>query len=228
MSAVSLYRKIGKRIVCALAVLFTSVAVAFAAFASQIKTVELGESFYFLVTDDTRVEAGVVSARMDGGAGYLLRHNGKDYVALSVYLEESDGVAVQTSLSEAGETTELLQKGAEKLYFKTKKEKANANLYVGALDCLRGCMDVLEECVSRLEKDITQNACKRLLSTIKKQFAFLSGSYKSDYAAFARVCAETTERLSELTEDTVYAKDLRYLLCQLAEKYVSLTSEFSL
>lgn len=216
-----------KRIACGIAVAFTVGAVVWSANVLQTKTVEIGRNYYFLVSDDTHIQASAEFARLDGGAGYLLKYGDKDYVALSVYLDEEDGITVQRSLAETGEKTKLLCVGVQTLYFQTKKEKKNAHRYIGAFDCLQGCMSVLEECISRLEKGLTQEKCKRILSELKKQFCFLSKDYGVQYAAFGSLCDDTAKRLETLLSDTVYAKDLRYLLCELAERSVALASAFS-
>ncbi|MBQ8229580.1 MAG: hypothetical protein IJZ32_02665 [Clostridia bacterium] len=216
-----------KRIACGVAASFTLGAVVLSARVMQTKTVEIGQNYYFLVSDGTHIQASAEFARLDGGAGYLLQYDGEDYVALSVYLDEQDGQTVQKSLAETGEKTKLLRVGVQTLYFQTKKEKKNANMYIGAFDCLQGCMSVLEECISRLEKGLTQEKCKRILSDLKKQFSFLSKDYGVQYAAFGSLCDDTAKRLETLLSDTVYAKDLRYLLCELVEKSVALASAFS-
>lgn len=228
MSADFFNKKRIKRIACVLALAFTFGAVVWSVRVMQTKSVEIGRNYYFLVSEDTHVEAGAEFARLDGGAGYLLRYGQRDYVALSVYLNEQDGKRVQKTLAEAGERTKMIKTGVQTLYFQTKKEKKNAPIYIGAFDCLQGCMTVLEECVSRLEKGLSQEKCKRILSDLKKQFSFLSKDYGVEYAAFGSLCNDTAKRLEELLNDTVYAKDLRYLLCELAEKSVALASAFSL
>ncbi len=162
--------------------------------------------------------------KLDGGAGYLLEADGVQYVALSVYLNEADGLAVQAGLKES--ETKLIRRGVGSLYFKG-KDKQKSALYLNALRTLEGYIRVLEECVSRLEKGSTQESCKRLLKILERQFAFAAGEYES-YPAFSRLCGNWASSLAKLGEDTVYGKDLRFLLCRLAEGYLQLCAAFSL
>ena len=228
MSAVFFSGKGIKRIICLFTVVFTLGAVLCSAGYFGVKRVRWERAYYFLVSEDTHVEASAEFAKLDGGAGYLLRQGDRDYVALAVYLDEKDGRTVQATLKNAGEQTKLLRVGVQTLYFQTKREKKNADRYIGAFDCLQGCMTVLEECISRLEKGLSQEKCRRILSELKNQFAFLSKDYGVEYAAFGSLCDDTAKRLERLLSDTVYAKDLRYLLCELAEKSIALASAFSL
>ncbi len=155
----------------------------------------------------------------------MLETEGERYVVLSVYLNEEDGRAVQENLG--GEfSTELLHKGVNSLYFKGKDKKKSA-LYINALRTLEGCVTVLEECISRLEKGATQESCKRILSILQRQFAFAEREYE-DYPAFSISCRQWAEELAKLGEDTVYGKDLRFLLCWQVERYLELCKEFSL
>ena len=62
--------------------------------------VSISAQFHFLVSEDTRIEASAEFIKLEGGAGYLLRENGRDYVVLSVYLDKVDGLAVQEVLAE--------------------------------------------------------------------------------------------------------------------------------
>lgn len=211
-----------------LAVIFSFTCIVYAYILSQVKKVDVRASFFYLVTDDVHVEAGAEFVKLEGGAGYLLRYDDKDYVVLSVYLRESDGLTIQTSLSRNGENTKLLHVGVDVLYFKTYSEKKMCGVYVGALQILRSCMTVLNECISRLEKGMTQESCKRVLTPLGNQFHFLSEEYRNSYPSFAKVCRETVEELSALVSQTVYVKDLRYLLCVLSENYVTLASAFAL
>ena len=228
MSTVFFNRKRIKKFICLLATAVTLGAVVCSARFFTVKRVRWKRTYYFLVTEETHVEAGAAFAKLEGGAGYLIRQGDRDYVALAVYLEEKDGKTVQAALKTTGEETKLLRVGVENLYFQTKREKKNAERYIGAFDCLQGCMTVLEECISRLEKGLSQEKCKGILSELKNQFAFLSKDYGVEYAAFGSLCDDTAKRLETLLSDTLYAKDLRYLLCELAEKSVALASAFSL
>lgn len=211
--------------------LFSALVIAFfcyAAVLSRAEEVRLGKSFYFLVSETDHVEAGAYDARLNGGAGYLLEYDGREYVALAVYLDGEDGEAVQTAMAERGENTRLLQINAEYLYFKTRQEKKDSELYTGALNCLHSCMQILDREIVRLDKGATQQSSKRVLEVLSKQLEYLGKEYETTYTACAEVCQETGARLRELASDTIYGKDLRYLLCELSTKYLELTEAFAL
>ena len=195
---------------------------------SQTKIVDVNVWFYFLVSEDTRVEAGAEFIKLDGGAGYLLRNNGKDYVVLSVYLEENDGEMVREALAKQGKATRVLSVGIQRLYLKLSKDKKKANIYARAFHCLQSYMKVLTEAVSNLEKGGTQEACKRMIQPLIRQLLFLSEQYQELYPAFAKLCSGAADSLTQISNETVYVKDLRYLLCEWAEKTVILAAKFSL
>lgn len=195
---------------------------------SQTKIVDVNVWFYFLVSEDTRVEAGAEFIKLDGGAGYLLRNNGKDYVVLSVYLEENDGEMVREALAKQGKATRVLSVGIQRLYLKLSKDKKKANIYARAFHCLQSYMKVLTEAASNLEKGGTQEACKRMIQPLIRQLLFLSEQYQELYPAFAKLCRGTADSLAQISNETVYVKDLRYLLCEWAEKTVILATKFSL
>jgi hypothetical protein len=88
-------------------------------------------------------------------------------------------------------------------------------------------MLLLEDCIGRLESGMTQEACKRILRVIERQFIYSKWRYNV-YPSFAKVCSQSGESLREICAQTVYLKDLRYLLCWQAEKYVELCEAFSL
>lgn len=207
--------------------------VTFGAFAyakqlSCVETVALNNNFYYLVSEDMQMEAGAEFVKLDGGAGYLLESNGKEWVALSVYLKERDGVSVLQNLENGGKKGKILAVQAEKLYLKTPTQQKNALKYKGAFDSLYGCMQVLEDCIFRLDKGMTQESCKRILNTLNKQYSYLEKEYQTDFESCAAVCNAAKLALGEILSNTVYLKDLRYLACQLAEDYVALAKEFSL
>lgn len=211
-----------------LTICFSLFCVGYAYFLSGAQIAWLGVSFFYLVTDDTHVEAGAEFIKIEGGAGYLLRYENVDYAVLSVYFNELDGYAVQASLTAKGEKVQLIEISISKLYFKNKEEKQNANIYVGALNMLYDYMTVLNECMVRLDKGATQESTKRILQPLERQLAYTSEQYAGKYPKFSRICKEAAETLCELNAKTLFAKDIRYLLCELSEKYVALASDFSI
>lgn len=208
--------------------LFTFIFLIYAAFLSRAESVWLGKSFYFLVSQTEHIEVATYDARLNGGAGYLLEYNGRDYVALAVYLNEEDGNTVQAAMMKNGENTGLIQVNVNRLYFKGCEEKKHAPLYQGALDCLYGCMEVLGVEIERLDDGATQQSSVRTLGLLLRQLKYLAAEYQTSYTACATVCNEAEECLRGILENTIYTKDLRYLLCNLSSEYIRLASAFAL
>ncbi len=217
-------KKIYFVILASLLALFITLTAIYAAFLSQAESLWLGKSFYFLVSNTEHVEAGAYDVQLSGGAGYLLDHNERAYVALAVYLKEEEGISVQGGMDH----TTLLQINVDKLYFKTLKQKKNKPLYQGALDCLYGCMEVLGLEIKRLDNGATQQSSMHTLSILLKQLCYLAKAYREDFSACADVCKYASEQLDALLSNIIYVKDLRYLLCDLTSGYIQLASHFSL
>ncbi len=165
------------------------------------------------------MEAGAEFAQLNGGAGYLLEYEGGIYVAISVYEREESALSVQKDLKEAGTATDLLRVGGASLRF-TKK---NAATRKSALRLLESYISVLNGCVYELEKGMTQENCKRLLTILTRQFLQAKKNY-TEYEAFSKACGGWASRLTELCKATVYLKDLRYLLCQQVDAYAKFSS----
>lgn len=222
------HKKFIKRTVCALAVTFTFGCVGYAEFLSNAKTVSTDKNFYFLVSTSTHVEASTQTALQNGGAGYSLVFDERDYVAFSAYSQKSDGEQAQTVMKRVGEDTTLLRLGVDTLCFKTFKEKKNAAKIVGGLESLYGCIKVLEKEIARLEDGATQQSSKRVLQTLSKQFSFLKTEYERIFPSLSKVCAEADSDIQTVCADIVYVSRLRYLHCALCNSYVHLGEEFSL
>ncbi len=201
---------------------------AYAVLLKRAESVYLGKSFYFLVHKTEHIEAGAYDVRLDGGAGYLLEYDGKEYVAFAVYLSERDGISVQTGLAEQGEDTRLLTMTAERMYFKKRKDKKNASLYTGALSVLYGFIQILSEEIARLDKGATQQSSKRILEILARQMGYEKDKYKDSCPAYASLCNGAEESLLASINDTVYANDLRYTLCELSMGYLDLAKAFAL
>lgn len=203
---------------------FVLICLLYSVYLNQVSTVWVGKSFYFLVSENEHVEVATHEAHLDGGAGYLLEHDGKEYIAWAVYLNDADGKAVQTTVEEK---TQILKKNVEYLCFKGKKKKEKS-VYQGALNTLYGCIEVLSQGISRLDHGGTQQACKRILSVLERQFSYLATTYQNSYPAFSNVCANVHKQLQNILNDTVYGKDLRYVLCGVSEEYIRLSADFSI
>ncbi len=211
-----------KRFSCALAMLFVAATLVYAACVGSAKAVDVSIAFYFLVSEDTRVEAGAEFIKLDGGAGYLLAEG----VALSVYRKKEEGISVQAGLSESGKRTTLIEKEVKKLYF-CGMQKRNYKTFLSAIELYDGCISVLDECISRLEKGMTQEACRRILTHLRRQFAQAGKLYRG-YSEFAALCKREEENLATFEDGNVYGRDLRYLLCAQAESLLELCDAFTI
>ena len=198
----------------------------YAGIVASAKRVNVNASFYFLVTEDTKTEVGAEFAKLQGGAGYLLSHNGAEYVTLAVYLEEREGLAVQKRLKESGKTTLLLQKSAPTLWFKG-TERLRAKFIVGGLNTLKSYIDVLKQTIDSLDGGMSQEKCKGILSAQLRQYTYAKEYYK-EYAELSEVFDKSAQQLFAIARDIVYVRDLRYLLCWQTENYIALCSKFSI
>ena len=210
---------------CFASVVFVFLSCFYAHTISKVQTVYIGKSFYFLVSKNTHVEAGAYDIALQGGAGYLLEDNGREYVAWGVYLTEHEAQKVEVGLRE---DTITLQKSVEKLYFKTPKEKNNGVQVKNTLSWLNDCIKILDLETKRLENGATQESSKRILSDMQKQFAFMGKEYKTQDLSFANVCENAANALETICLSTVFVKDLRYLECELCFSYLKLSERFYL
>ena len=226
MLAEFFYKKKFGCFVCAIVLTFIFGCVAYARYFVGIKSVDVDETFYFLVRKDAGIEASAELVRWDGGAGYFIEEGGSEYVAINVFLKKEEAELVQKRLSLKGASTTILQKRIQKLYFKGRK-KEQATLYVAALNLFKSYMIVLEECITRLENGLTQEACKRILKTLEKQFRYVEKTCDG-YLQMQKACSVISSVVSQMCSTTVYLKDLRYLLCWQAEKYIQLSGAFAL
>lgn len=208
------------------AALFTIGALFYAWEIFRVEKAAVYKRFYFLVQESASVEASAQFIQNDGGAGYLLEADGKQYAVIAVYLNETDGETVANALH--NEEMRLLALGKDYLYFKGAQNKKNKSLLVGAFECLYNSISVLNEEIARLDDGATQQSTKRILRILEKQFAFLSKQYGSAFLQYAIACDGFAAKLKDLQSEVVYAKDLRYLACELCVSYLHLAEDYSL
>ena len=194
----------------------------------RAESIYVGKNFYFLVSMSKCTEVGIFDVQSEGGAGYLFSYDGKEYVALSVYLNVVDADIVQSTLRAEGEKTELKQASVERLYFSAGSEKARKNAYVAALDCLYQHITVLEGEIARLSKGGTQESSKRILRILSKQFSYLAKIYDKTYENFSRYCKTAAGDIDREIEQTVYVSRLRYILCDMCVNYLNFSKGFEL
>lgn len=193
-----------------------------------IQTIALNKTFYFLVTQTTHVEASTHEIELSGGAGYYLEVNKESYVTFSVYLNETDSQTVLAKVDSSDPNVRILTMCVKKIYLKTRTEKNNAEKIAGAFRSLYGCIEVLNGEIERLSKGATQESTKRILGVLEKQLKFLSVEYEEIFPQFSKVCQKSANALFLKLQSTVFVKDLRYIQCELCDKYGELARSFSL
>lgn len=222
------FRKKGAIFLLVSALTFTISCLFYALSFKKLHTVDVDANFYFLVSTEENVSVGVEYTKLDGGAGYLLQKDGKEYAVWSVYFDEKTGADVQERLKKAGKETQLIYLGTDTVCFRTWREKGKEKPTVELLRIVKGCMQILNETISRLEKGMTQEKAKAILTLLRKQLSFSAREYAVCVDGLANVCKESAKHLDNILEGTVYTDALAYELCFLADGYLSSCNRFSL
>ncbi len=193
-----------------------------------VQTIALNKNFYFLISSSTHIEASTNYVDKNGGAGYLLEVNNREYVTYSVYLTETESQAVYAKVSALEEGIEIMTMHVGDVYLKTKAQKDKKEQIEGAFRSLYGCIEVLNSEIDRLAKGATQQSSKRVLEVLKKQLDFLSAKYEKVLPSFHELCKRTSNELFSFIKDMVYVKDLRYVQCELCHSYAKLAKGYAL
>lgn len=212
----------------ATATLFTLSCVFYSWSFYRVEVYNVSKSFYFLVVDEVHIQASTAEIQYDGGAGFLLDYDDKEYLALSVYMK--NGEAEQAKLAVANKYTDakIVKVSSGNLHMKNKAQKHQANNIIGALESMYGNMQVLNGEIARLANGATQSSSKRILSHIADNLRYLEKENREHFSALSTVCAQTLQGLEEYTKDIVYARNLRFLLCEWSVAYMQLSEEYSL
>jgi len=195
---------------------------AYAKIVSQKVRISIGKNFYFLVSKSTHIQASTHFVSWHCGSGYLLEADNREYVVFSVYLQKTDALGVQKLLEEE---TKLIQCSVECIYVPNKK---NSKQIEGAFQTYYSWLTVLEQEISRLAQGCTQQSCKQVINIIRQQMNYASRNYENSFSRYANVCKSGAEQLTKMISETVYVKDLRYLLCELCVAYCDLEEFFSI
>lgn len=222
------WKRIAGIVACILSVSFTLSAFVYAKTLESALTVGTERNFYFLVSDRGSVEVSAQMIGLQGGAGYSLTYKNGEYAAYSVYFSENESRDAQSSVAKIGESAEIVTVTSSPLRLKTAKQKKQAALITGAFESLYGCMQVLNGEIARLEWGATQESSKRIVQTLSRQFSFLGKEYAETVSGYKETCENAEKRLLEATSGVVYAKDLRYILCELSVAYANLSKNFFL
>ena len=156
-------------------VFFTVVfSVFYAVVLSRVSVYTIDKTFYFLVLEDTKLEVASNEVKLDGVAGFLLNHEYRDYVALSVNISGEEGNKDYESNLRKYKNAKMVKINSGKLYMISDSEKKLAKKIQGGFNSLYGCIEVLEREISRLDKGATQQASGRILSKIADNILYLS------------------------------------------------------
>ncbi len=220
--------KLWKRLWCVLGVCITFLSLCYANLLYNAQTVGTGREFYFLLSESLTTQATAEFVQLQGGAGYTLIYNNREYVAYSVYLTEEESKLARLSVSDNGENAMCLSLRCNQLYLKNPFDKRSGTQIKGAFESLYGCIKILNGEIKRLEKGATQESSQRVLRILARQLDYLSKENPLQTSEYAQVCEKASMRIVEITNDIVYVKDLRYLLCDICTDYLKLSKNFSL
>ncbi len=212
----------------ATATLFTFSCVFYSWSFYQVDVYNVSKSFYFLVVDEVHIQASTAEIQYDGGAGFLLDYDDKEYLALSVYMKNSEAEQAKLAIVNKYTGAKIIQLNSGNLHMKNRTQKNQANKIIGALESTYGNMQVLNGEIARLANGATQSSSKRILLHIADNLHYLEQENRDIFPALSTVCAQTLQNLEEYTKDIVYAKNLRFLLCEWSVAYMQLSEEYSL
>ncbi len=194
---------------------------------TNVKKVPYVVKYYFLVLQDTHMEAAAAFTRLDGGAGYTLNVEGRYYVAISVYFNEATAIAVQQRLTQEGKNTKIIPQGCNALYFKTYKQKKQEERYIKELGFFSIYTQIVSACIKNLETGGTQESCKKQLRLLQRNMTYFSNS-NVVYSQLAKSVEHIAQKVSLFQDGIIFAKDLRYLLCEMATEHIFLVNKFCL
>lgn len=212
---------------CGFAVLFVLTLSLFALYFHSAEKVTFSLRYYYLVKEEWYTEAGALAVYQEGGASYMLNEGGKEYVALSVYSNREDVQSVCNALPQDKEVS-VVEKGVDALYFKGIKQKRLAKIYLGGLGCFDACIRALEQCIFMLDNGTEQEVVRVTLQLLNRQLRYMGEENREEFYALSKACFQTEKQLSNICNSVIMARDLRYLLCEMAEENISMAKEFAL
>jgi len=188
--------------------------------------VPLGKEFYFLTVQAEGVEVSALEVQKDGGAGFLLPSKYGRKIALSVYFNQTDGEKVFVKNQEKYQNLSLVCVRCDSLYFGGESvEERKAVL--AALNTLSEHISLLNELIERVENGQTQEASKRILGEISENFDYLTKLYRKKFPVLSKIYQRSGTKIQKQTADLVFAKDLRYVVCELSKGYIDFTEKYS-
>ena len=217
-----------KRICACLGLITTTFFCGYATYLDQAYVIQEPKHFYFLVSNAENVMVGAHFAQLNGGAGYVFSYKKQPYAVLAVYMSETEGEMAQISVMTAGEAATLLEVPLGDLYFKSSKEKKNADTIAQALNVYYDNIIFLQKTISLLDNGMTQEKTKRLLNESARQFSFLAKKYAIVVPSWEAECQNIATTLRRYDEEIVTAQELRGDLCSFCAVYLELRKHFSL
>lgn len=194
----------------------------------NMKIYETDKTFYFLVLEDKKLEVASYEAKLGGGAGFLLNYENCDYVALSVYLSGEEGEKARESVLPKYQNAKIITINSGKLYMKRASEKKQAKQFIGTMNSVFSCIELLNGEIYRIEKGATQQSSNRVLSKIIGVLKHLSKENSVEFPTVSSFCEKSANALSISISGIIYAKDLRYILCEMSDGFIKLSEEYPL
>lgn len=184
-------------------------------FCINYQILKVNKDFYFLVSTNANVEASTHFIENMGGAGYLLCEKNNQYVVVSVYLKQADGVSVQTSLRE--EDFKLITVSAKNIIIKRKDAKTINE----GLQNFYNCIQILNQEIYRLSSGGTQESCKRILTILSNQLRHLAKTYKELNTGLSNAFKNAEKQINDQLNGIIFAKDLRGVLCEFCVAFMN-------
>ena len=199
-----------KRIAVGLAALVFCFCLLFAGTIKDCVYVE-GKKFYFVSVSDGGLQACAAQVALDGGAGYVFQ----DKVVVSAYfsIDEAQKVAKNIQNDYSSAEVGVLSVGGIMVPSAKKKETEEMlkNLY--------GHIQETSAVADGLSDGKTQSWAKRKLLALRESYDVLSKTYTQD--GFADICKKACRWIDEKVGGVIYSRDVRFLVCRLAEDFSS-------
>ena len=195
---------------------------------SAIK-ISLQKTFYFLTSQPQSVQACILSVRKDGGAGFLLKSEENDKVALCVYFQGEEAEKARNANLQKYENLQITSITCSTLFVKRSADKKQAKIIKSGFDGIYTVVKLLGETEKALEKGATQNRVKSLLISVSAYLEELSDVYEENgLKNFKKVFKNAKSEMDKICENVIYLKDLRHLSCRLCSDYFDLFTNYAI
>ena len=232
-NSLSALKKTAFSLLCALSVLFTVFSLSYAVQTSFVQEIILNKCFYFLVAEGENAQACLASAQLYGGAGYALQYDGNEYAVYACYADQQQSENARVNLLKDGRITLILPRYCDRVYLRTRAQKAQKDKIIGWLCTLDDCAEALFHSVDGAESGkMSQSALKNAAKSVEIVLCSLVKSVSSEddknIVLCAKTCAEYSEQLREIADSIVFARDLRRIHAALCDSYLRLASAYAL